>query len=178
MRGNKFLKYTVVQVVERRRFVTERFVVHDLWYYKSTLDDTFTRTTSGSEYVYTPKESIPLPSTPFEIKFTTKRHSTSAGVVHISVGNSSNDYYDIGALRNKGSLSIRKMPINTLLVDNNTDNVIPLAETENTYTYDGNKHTVTSSKTLTANDTNTIGYFLKCTVNTQSTLKEIKIKPL
>ena len=152
MRGNKFLKYTVVQVVERRRFVTERFVVHDLWYYKSTLDDTF--------------------------KFTTKRHSTSAGVVHISVGNSSNDYYDIGALRNKGSLSIRKMPINTLLVDNNTDNVIPLAETENTYTYDGNKHTVTSSKTLTANDTNTIGYFLKCTVNTQSTLKEIKIKPL
>lgn len=128
--------------------------------------------------MYTLNNPVPLPST-FKILFTTKRYSTSAGVVFITIGDSSTSY-DIGALRNKGSLSIRKNPQNTLLVDNNNNNIIPLAETENTYTYDGSKHTVTSSVTLSANEVTTISNFLSVTVNqnTNSYVKNIKIKPL
>ena len=165
-----------------RILLQETFVVEDLWWYKPTVDSDFTRTTSGSEYVYTLNNPVALPSAPFEIKFTTTRQSTSNGVVYFSIGDT-NTWYDIGALRNKGSLSIRKVIGNlsnsSLLADQNSNNVIPLAETENTYTYNGSKHTVTSgSTTLTANETTTISYFRIVTVNPNCTLKEIKVKAL
>lgn len=159
--------------------LSETCTLEDLWYYKPTLDNDFTRTTDGNEHVYSLNTPIELPSE-FEIKFTTSRSSTSNGVVYIEIGDNVSHSYDIGALRNKGSLSIRRNSDGTLLVDKNNDNVIPLAETENVYVYQNSMHSITSSSTtLTANEVNaTLGKFLAVKLNTYCNLKEIKIKQL
>ena len=144
-------------------FVSEIYAIEDLLLYRSSVSnsDTF---------------DVTLPNK-FEITSNVTKTSSTYAYVYYQIYNDSTLIYEIGALREKGSLSIRKNG-DTLVADNNSSIIQLNSQTELKYTYDNGSQTLSANNTtITGTDSTTINKFKSVHIE-QYTVTELKIKPL
>ena len=154
--------------------VSEIYSVEDCIYYRQDLTNDITYDSGDNYELNTP---VTLPNS-FEIEFTAYRSSSTNGVTFIRVGTKSSTY-DIGSLRNKGSLSLRRGTGSDLLIDVNSNNVIALGSSKVTYSYNGTAHTLTAGTTTrTYNETTSIATFWGIAHSSNCSVSNVKIKPL
>lgn len=109
----------------------------------------------------------------FEITATVKKTSSSNSYCYYKTDN-----YDIGSLRQNGSITVRNMVSQTLPVDKNTSIIQLNSPTTLRYEYNNETHTISANnQSATGTDSTSIGNFK--TVYIQNyTVTDLKIKKL
>lgn len=114
----------------------------------------------------------------FKITSNIIRTSATTAYCHYDIYRGNTQIYNIGALREKGSLSIRRQTDSNMVVDNNSS-IIPVnTQTTMEYEYNNGSQTLTSNNTtISGNDNTSFDRFVNVFID-KYTVTNLKIKTL